>query len=103
MHRLLDVLTALIAAIWPANRRPVQDTATANGPQALPAVERLATATPAIFTDQATEATPGLARSARTPDHGSKPRGASQSRGPPCSPAPQPPQRRWSPADRLAG
>lgn len=84
MIRLLEVIALLIAAILPANRRhDFPDTATANGPQALPAVELPRQTAPAPSC--ATEATPGQIRRASTPDPRSQPRGICH-RGPPDQP-----------------
>lgn len=100
MNRLLDVLALLIAAMWPANRhQDFPDTAKANGPQALPAVELPRQTAPALSC--ATEATPGQIRRASTPDHSSKPRGASQQRPPPGH-APAPPPSAHRPVDLVA-
>lgn len=81
MNRFTAVLALLIAALWPANRRQGSpDTAKANGPQALPAVELPHQTAPAP--SSATEAIPGQIRRASTPDHRRKPRRACR-RGPP--------------------
>ena len=82
MHRLLEVLMVLIAAAWPARRlQDYPDTATANGPQALPAVETPRQTTPAPSCATVTS-NPGQIRRASTPAPSSQPRRVCH-RGPP--------------------
>ena len=68
MHRLLDALALLIAALWPANRRPsIQDTPADNGPQALPAVETPRQTTPAQTVELPRQTAPAQATVSNNP------------------------------------
>lgn len=92
MHRLLIILMVLTAALWPTRRlQDSPDTATANGPQALQAVELPRQTAPAQATvdnsgpHKATVDNSGQHyHRASTPDRSGKPpRGMHSTRDPP--------------------